>query len=68
MCPQFNLAFSLEEAPTFGRGSLLHSAFQEAEVGLKKYKSFLLQDARYFFRLAYYGTQKIQVFNKRYVS
>jgi hypothetical protein len=23
MCPQFNLAFSLEEAPTFGRGSSL---------------------------------------------
>jgi len=22
MCPQFNLAFSLEEAPTFGRDSL----------------------------------------------
>jgi hypothetical protein len=24
MCPQFNLAFSLEEAPTFGRGSSLN--------------------------------------------
>jgi hypothetical protein len=23
MCPQFNLAFSLEEAPTFGQGSSL---------------------------------------------
>ncbi len=25
MCPQFNLAFSLEEAPTFGRGSSLNT-------------------------------------------
>ena len=31
MCPQFNLAFSLEEAPTFGRGSLLDTGDWLAE-------------------------------------
>jgi hypothetical protein len=33
MCPQFNLAFSLEEAPTFGRGSSLIRLAQSALLG-----------------------------------
>jgi uncharacterized protein (TIGR02266 family) len=31
MCPQFNLAFSLEEAPTFGRGSSLRGKEEAME-------------------------------------
>ncbi len=33
MCPQSNLAFSLEEAPTFGRGSSLCNHFDRIRRG-----------------------------------
>jgi hypothetical protein len=32
MCPQSNLAFSLEEAPTFGRGSSLRPYLSPSAV------------------------------------
>jgi hypothetical protein len=42
MCPQFNLAFSLEEAQTFGRGSSPSSGQENSDVLPQKLSLFFI--------------------------
>jgi len=46
MCPQFNLAFSLEEAPTFGRGSSLWLLSGSGELEITEYHPFKSAEAK----------------------